>query len=262
MAQLTWNDIFDFSSLDEPSAATPPPPSDPTQHDICCDYACCGLSLPDLHALVDHFEEHHVLVLGQDGRPTCSPLILSYPQPDPPAEPSSLFGASSPFASTTHGHLYPTLDGLEHDFSDGTSDSASSSSTLPSPNPSEPMCLPPSLLTVHPPLPPDVLTPRDAAIGRHKDQRPAHPKSAPAPAKHRASKAKAQLLGTGPHPNIQPVPHAETQKKRRSREREKAYKCPAYLNPNGLKYHLEKGTCTIVTQPEPAQDPPPAGNAH
>ncbi|KAJ2924810.1 hypothetical protein H1R20_g12300, partial [Candolleomyces eurysporus] len=27
------------------------------------------------------------------------------------------------------------------------------------------------------------------------------------------------------------------------RKREKMFKCPSYLNPNGLKYHLEKGTC-------------------
>ncbi|KAH9831512.1 uncharacterized protein C8Q71DRAFT_288894 [Rhodofomes roseus] len=256
---LSWNDIFDFSSLDEPS--TPPPAFDPTQRDICSDFSCCGLSLPDLHALVDHFEEHHVVM---NGRPTCSPLVLSYPQPDPPAEPSSLFGASSPFASATHPHLYPHPDGFEHDFSDGTSDSASysSGSTLPSPNPSEPMCLPPSLLTVHPPLPPDVLPPRQPAIERHKDQRPAHRKPASASTKQKASKAKAQLLGADHHPHIQPhAPPAETHKKRRAREREKAYKCPrpgcskAYLNPNGLKYHLEKGTCTIVLPPEPAQAP-------
>ncbi|TFK27893.1 hypothetical protein FA15DRAFT_119366 [Coprinopsis marcescibilis] len=46
-----------------------------------------------------------------------------------------------------------------------------------------------------------------------------------------------------------------------SRKREKAFKCPhpgcikAYLNPNGLKYHLEKGTCNIVP-PAPSPDSP------
>ncbi|KAF8813099.1 hypothetical protein BYT27DRAFT_6391443 [Phlegmacium glaucopus] len=41
-----------------------------------------------------------------------------------------------------------------------------------------------------------------------------------------------------------------------TRRREKAYRCPtprctkSYLNPNGLKYHLEKGTCKIETEDE------------
>jgi len=41
-----------------------------------------------------------------------------------------------------------------------------------------------------------------------------------------------------------------------SRRREKAYRCPtprctkSYLNPNGLKYHLEKGTCKIENENE------------
>lgn len=44
--------------------------------------------------------------------------------------------------------------------------------------------------------------------------------------------------------------------------REKAYKCPhagctkSYLNPNGLKYHLEKGTCCFdAVEPEPSPSP-------
>ncbi|KAF4571667.1 hypothetical protein EYR40_008181 [Pleurotus pulmonarius] len=48
--------------------------------------------------------------------------------------------------------------------------------------------------------------------------------------------------------------------------REKAYKCPhtgctkSYLNPNGLKYHLEKGTCCFeVAEPEPS--PPPVSSS-
>ncbi|KZT67990.1 hypothetical protein DAEQUDRAFT_370488 [Daedalea quercina L-15889] len=279
MAQLNWNDIFEcvlpplpstdldvltrhthsFSSLDEPSI-TPPSPLDPTQHDICSDFTCCGLALPDLHALVDHFEEHHVLV-GHNGRLASSPLILSYPQPDPPAEPSALFGCTPPFASAAAAALH--LDVPEYDLSDGTSDSAShsSGSTFPSPNPSEPTCLPPSLLTVHPPLPPDVL-PATLQPALHRE-RERHKDRPHAPARQKAARAKAQLLGAAHHPAIQArLPPAETQRKRRSRSREKAYKCPrpgctkAYLNPNGLKYHLEKGTCTIAVLPDPADDVP------
>ncbi|KAI0030025.1 hypothetical protein K488DRAFT_88147 [Vararia minispora EC-137] len=34
-----------------------------SQDELCRNYTCCGLNLPDLHALVEHFEEAHVLVL-------------------------------------------------------------------------------------------------------------------------------------------------------------------------------------------------------
>ncbi|TBU26407.1 hypothetical protein BD311DRAFT_447814 [Dichomitus squalens] len=33
------------------------------QDELCRDYTCCGLNLTDLHALVEHFEECHVVVL-------------------------------------------------------------------------------------------------------------------------------------------------------------------------------------------------------
>ncbi|KAI0348731.1 hypothetical protein OH77DRAFT_1594614, partial [Trametes cingulata] len=33
------------------------------QDELARDYTCCGLNLNDLHALVDHFEECHVVVL-------------------------------------------------------------------------------------------------------------------------------------------------------------------------------------------------------
>ncbi|KAG8905667.1 hypothetical protein FRB99_008439 [Tulasnella sp. 403] len=35
----------------------------------CSNYTCCGLPLNDLHALLDHFEEHHVLVLDHHTLP-------------------------------------------------------------------------------------------------------------------------------------------------------------------------------------------------
>ncbi|TFY62789.1 hypothetical protein EVJ58_g3634 [Rhodofomes roseus] len=194
---LSWNDIFDFSSLDEPS--TPPPAFDPTQRDICSDFSCCGLSLPDLHALVDHFEEHHVVT---NGRPTCSPLVLSYPQPDPPAEPSSLFGASSPFASATHPHLYPHPDGFEHDFSDGTSDSASysSGSTLPLAQPQR-THVSPALPPHRPPATP-TRRPPTASTGDRTPQRSAPRASQARTGAHKAESVQGEgsVAGRGPPP--------------------------------------------------------------
>lgn len=35
----------------------------------CRDYTCCGQHLPDLHALLDHFEEVHIVVVDANGNP-------------------------------------------------------------------------------------------------------------------------------------------------------------------------------------------------
>jgi hypothetical protein len=83
----------------------------------CTDFTCCGLHLADLHELLEHFEESHVVVVAADGTPVypCfnksttlstrtvsavpspltaavapaqprapySSLVFNYPQPDP-----------------------------------------------------------------------------------------------------------------------------------------------------------------------------------
>ncbi|THH20474.1 hypothetical protein EUX98_g8575 [Antrodiella citrinella] len=38
------------------------------QDELCRDYQCCGVNLTDMHALVDHFEECHVVVFDQNSR--------------------------------------------------------------------------------------------------------------------------------------------------------------------------------------------------
>lgn len=39
------------------------------ERDLCRDYTCCGLRLADLHALVCHFEEAHVVTDGGEADP-------------------------------------------------------------------------------------------------------------------------------------------------------------------------------------------------
>ncbi|KAG9225504.1 hypothetical protein CCMSSC00406_0003007 [Pleurotus cornucopiae] len=39
------------------------------EEELCRDYTCCGLHLPDLHALLDHFEEVHIVVVDANGNP-------------------------------------------------------------------------------------------------------------------------------------------------------------------------------------------------
>ncbi|KAJ8519214.1 hypothetical protein ONZ45_g3820 [Pleurotus djamor] len=40
--------------------------------ELCRDYSCCGQRLPDLHALLDHFEEVHIVVVDANGTPVAS----------------------------------------------------------------------------------------------------------------------------------------------------------------------------------------------
>ncbi|PCH39382.1 hypothetical protein WOLCODRAFT_167926 [Wolfiporia cocos MD-104 SS10] len=79
---MNWNDIFDFASASDSESLTPSLPSSPClspvdtfERDFCSNFSCCGLALKDLHALLDHFEEHHVLVLGRDGHPVYPALL-------------------------------------------------------------------------------------------------------------------------------------------------------------------------------------------
>ncbi|KAI0247433.1 hypothetical protein BJV78DRAFT_1245722 [Lactifluus subvellereus] len=54
------------------------------EDELCRNYTCCGLNLQDLHALVEHFEESHVVVLDPCSQPVPSQLYPNnYPSPAP-----------------------------------------------------------------------------------------------------------------------------------------------------------------------------------
>ncbi|KAH0832832.1 hypothetical protein J3R83DRAFT_11757 [Lanmaoa asiatica] len=59
----------------------------------CSNYTCCGRSLADLHELVDHFEETHVIVIGPNGND-------AYPSPQMGSNPDSpsSYHSAMPFA--------------------------------------------------------------------------------------------------------------------------------------------------------------------
>ncbi|KAH9052753.1 hypothetical protein EDB87DRAFT_346430 [Lactarius vividus] len=65
------------------------------EEELCRNYTCCGLNLQDLHALVEHFEECHVVVLDSFSQPnqlysqpapTPNPKFESYPPQLPPSQ--------------------------------------------------------------------------------------------------------------------------------------------------------------------------------
>ncbi|KAH0835611.1 hypothetical protein J3R83DRAFT_9356 [Lanmaoa asiatica] len=48
------------------------------EDELCRNYSCCGLQIDDLHALVQHFEEVHVVVVDQFARQPVRPQPLPY----------------------------------------------------------------------------------------------------------------------------------------------------------------------------------------
>ena len=96
----------------------------------CSNYTCCGLPLTDLHALLDHFEESHVLVLDhhtlhhpehQHQQPNLTPHVESLHEEMPLGsmeldndmeleESPSGSGSSSTSSSASSPHLGPSLN--------------------------------------------------------------------------------------------------------------------------------------------------------
>lgn len=257
----------------------------------CSNFSCCGLSLADMHELLDHFEESHVVVVSQDGRPVypcisnsnneldlnaskpllgqCASLVLSYPSVESPGHAGEAALAE--------------LDALRLDTS-----SLSSGSTSAISSPIEPMCLPPSLLTIKPSARKSHAS-LDCALhhGGHLPLPTSNDTLACRDRKASVRRIKSKLFGGSGRADRR---HANSKR----REREKMHKCPvssrhsltvlpramtlisllpyhvsvsavrryvlvffrdlrsdrstpqSYLNPNGLKYHLEKGTCTVM----------------
>jgi len=176
----------------------------------CSDFTCCGLSLIDLHSLVDHFEEAHVVVFDSAGNAV-------YPNPSPILRMAD-HEKEGPYMSFVLGYPAPTAPVA---FLDSEPDSESASD-LPSPSTSSEPTSPVETSSGEEPrhLPPLVL----------------------------AKAASEPML---------PVRSGKREHRSRQRKKDKIYKCPhldctkTYLNANGLKYHLEKGTCkTEISMPK------------
>ncbi|KAI0739649.1 hypothetical protein C8Q80DRAFT_1111468 [Daedaleopsis nitida] len=113
------------------------------QDELCRDYTCCGLNLTDLHALVDHFEECHVVVLDpyapqQSLPPTTAPpstaprAVASY-FPDACGVPSSSNLQSARVQSQQHSIPYQGFDPADDMELDVDQNPSAPSSGAPSP---------------------------------------------------------------------------------------------------------------------------------
>ncbi|KAI0048177.1 hypothetical protein FA95DRAFT_1120881 [Auriscalpium vulgare] len=101
------------------------------EEELCRNYTCCGYNLPDLHALVDHFEEHHVVVL--DPYTQQPQLFANVPAPHQPHHPHQPHPAPPPshhqqlhqYQQPRPGYFDP--DDMELEMDDSPPSSSSSS---------------------------------------------------------------------------------------------------------------------------------------
>ncbi|KAG2146106.1 uncharacterized protein EDB93DRAFT_1104495 [Suillus bovinus] len=172
---------------------------------ICSDFTCCGLSLRDLHSLVDHFEEAHVVVFDNAGNAV-------YPNPS------------------------PILRVLDHE-----NEGPYKSFVLGYPAPKAPVAF------LDPEFCFESASDRSSPSGSSESISPVETSSEECLSQNSFTKVKSKPVRTGKRV------HRPGQRKK-----DKTYNCPArriqekkstlmakqtYLNANGLKYHLEKGTC-------------------
>jgi len=91
------------------------------QEELCRDYQCCGVNLTDMHALVDHFEECHVVVVD----PHAPPQAYRNPATTVAIPPGSYFPDSQIHPAYNQGSFDP--DDMELDAEHHTPHSGSSS---------------------------------------------------------------------------------------------------------------------------------------
>lgn len=108
----------------------------------CRNYSCCGLQIDDLHALVQHFEEVHVVVVDQFGRPQQQLPVAAFPATRQPV-------CTQQFSFIPDPHPLPPAyhqGGFDPDDMELDVDHSSPSSGAPSP-PDTPLTTP---LSSHP----------------------------------------------------------------------------------------------------------------
>ncbi|KDQ52730.1 hypothetical protein JAAARDRAFT_80999 [Jaapia argillacea MUCL 33604] len=252
--------MYQISSTSYPY--TTDAPYQEEEQGFCSNFACCGLVLPDMHQLLAHFEEAHVSVFNSNDLPLYTP-----PFPEHVGQPQSSYtlGDALRYPAPTdhqesHGHTSnvapssPSRPNLviSHDYPRVVEPQPTShSATNPSYRPSAPD--PGSIFTArgNPAAagrPPTDSLPLSLPLGQQT--RPVSPLVSLDPSRFSAGSTDRR----GRETSLMPERNHGVSKGGsgpKSKKRERMFKCPqtgctkSYLNPNGLKYHLEKGTCTI-----------------
>ncbi|KAN0118840.1 hypothetical protein V8E52_004612 [Russula decolorans] len=87
------------------------------EDELCRNYTCCGLNLQDLHALVEHFEESHVVVVDPCSQPMPGqtyPHNFSDPQANPKFDSYLPNSAQLPRPQAQHQQPLPQLQPHHH----------------------------------------------------------------------------------------------------------------------------------------------------
>ncbi|CAA7269496.1 unnamed protein product [Cyclocybe aegerita] len=290
------------------------------ERSLCSNFMCCGVRLADFHALLEHFEEDHIMVLAPNGKRIYPPQGLrSAPMhttpPNLAAQQQTPTPGSSRSSSVTPSEPAPPTP-------------VSASLSLPAAGPSKrksSVAIAPVYTPFTPSLPVDPADPysdsTDITMAMGEDDavfaelyptfsnteiaRMASSELSPLPSEDEEmsdgstsaspididvpmSPIPTYVYGVDKQPiteipktvrfskgavggGSRKVSSASSSKpgKARSRygsaggavrRREKSFKCPtprctkSYLNPNGLKYHLEKGTCKFDDDSEADPD--------
>lgn len=197
------------------------------EKEFCSDLICCAERFADLHHLLEHHEKRHVVAVSAHGKPLYP--LRSKPRafymPDFNDQERSRLLPYTPNRNikpaSSHSLDPPTL-------------------TVAEPPDEEPESEPPELESLDTPAGPSAPVP-------------------PTQAPERTVRAIRTLRTTKTRRPRRPVaPEAPTKSEVDEVKREKAFRCPrpgcikTYLNPNGLKYHIERGTCSI----DPGYQPP------
>ncbi|KAJ7641428.1 hypothetical protein FB45DRAFT_1053939 [Roridomyces roridus] len=107
------------------------------QGELCRNYTCCGTHLPDLHALLEHFEEVHIVVVDRSQPPQIQ--VPFNPQTNPPEMPQPTTASQPPNHQPAYSTPFDTDDmdlGLDYDDSSPPPPSTAPTSTVTSRAPS------------------------------------------------------------------------------------------------------------------------------
>ncbi|KDQ08712.1 hypothetical protein BOTBODRAFT_37707 [Botryobasidium botryosum FD-172 SS1] len=213
--------------------------------DFCKNYTCCGLVLPDMHDLVRHFEESH------------SPFAHS--SPSSPSDTSSSVGPSTPPSAA---HAFPGPGKPAPAKFCAAPDRYPMTAFPVSHSPPTHYYLPPSLYQrpppptqIHIPARPTSETPaprREPEFEQDDRMSVDEPEPVSPPRSRSSASAGVVEVSLTDHDSDASSPNSRGSKTpgRKGSKRERSYVCPrpgctkTYLNPNGLRYHLNKGTCT------------------
>ncbi|KZV79867.1 hypothetical protein EXIGLDRAFT_734034 [Exidia glandulosa HHB12029] len=185
------------------------------QEEMCRNYTCCGLALLDLHQLVDHFEEAHVVVVDERGESFFS--AGGFELPDDMELDHHVMPASAPSAFDTTSVLVRR-------------------SSAPS-------------TTAYAPYPPRAEILAKLAQRRMSDLPCASPtvlfSPSATPSREPSPDFDPALSSTVSVTESAPVPHD-------GEPRRKPFRCPkegcnkSYKQANGLKYHITHGQCNFA----------------